>query len=215
MEGGGGDVGLLAVAEDGAGGVVEFDAALVGEVDLEGGGVVGREGLEEGDEVVGGGVGEVDALGMGDGDGLVEHGAEEVEHALGLEDGAEGELAGGGDGSQDGEQDEFVPEDVVDVVADLDLEAGGAEGVGDGLDAVGDAAGGFADGGSDFGVLVFDDAGFEDVGGEPGGAADDVFRSKNGCEGWDAVDAVLEGDDGGVWSLDGGAEELGGGHSVS
>ena len=41
-------------------------------------------------------------------------------------------------------------------------------------------AGGFADGGSDFGVLIFDDAGFEDVGGEPGGAADDVLFSEDG-----------------------------------
>ena len=86
----GGDSGLLGVAEDGAGGVVEFDAALVGEVDLEGGGVVGREGLDEGDEVVGGGVGEGDALGSGDGDGFVEHGAEEIEHAPGGEDGGRG-----------------------------------------------------------------------------------------------------------------------------
>ena len=90
---------MLGAAEDGAGGVVEFDAALVGEVDLEGGGVVGREGLKEGDEVGAGGVGEGDALGAGDGDGFVEHGAEEIEHALGGEDGAEGELAGGADGS--------------------------------------------------------------------------------------------------------------------
>ena len=58
--------------------------------------------------------------------GFVEHGAEEMEHALGGEDGAEGELAGGGDGSQDREQDELVPEDVVDVVADLGLDAAGA-----------------------------------------------------------------------------------------
>ena len=70
MEGGGGDVWFLGAAEDGSGGVVEFDAALVGEVDLEGGGVVGRENLKEGDEVVGG-VGEVDALGVGDGDGFL------------------------------------------------------------------------------------------------------------------------------------------------
>ena len=94
--------------------------------------------------------------------------------------GAEGELAGGGDGSQDGEQDEFVPEDVVDVVADLGLDARGAQGLADGLDAVGESAGWFADGGADFGVLIFDDAGLEDVGGEPGGAADDVIGSKNG-----------------------------------
>ena len=171
---------MVGAAEDGAGGVVEFDAALVGEVDLEGGGVVGREGLKQGDEVVGGGVGEVDVLGAGDDDGFVEHGSEEVEHALGGEDGAEGELAGGGDGSQDGKQDELVPEDVVNVVADLGLDAGGAQGLADGLDAVGDAAGGFADGGADFGVLIFDDAGFEDVGGEPGGAADDVLRTEDG-----------------------------------
>ena len=170
----------MGAAEDGAGGVVEFDAALVGEVDLEGGGVVVREGLEKGEEVLGGGAGEVDALGTGDGDGFVEHGAEEVEHALGREDGAEGELAGGGDGSQDGEQDEFVPEDVVDVVADVGFDAGGAQGLADGLDAVGDAAGGFADGGADFGVLIFDDAGLEDVGGEPGGSADDVPRAEDG-----------------------------------
>ena len=39
---------MLGAADDGAGGVVEFDAALVGEVDLEGGGVVGWEGLKEG-----------------------------------------------------------------------------------------------------------------------------------------------------------------------
>ena len=186
MEGGGGGLRIgLGAAEDGAGGVVEFDAALVGEVDLEGGGVVGGEGLEEGDEVVAGGVGEVDALGMGDGDGFVEHGAEEVEHAFCGEDGAEGGAGRAAvTGPQDGEQDEFVPEDVVDVVGDLDLEAGGAEGRGAMVWTRWEiAAGGFADGGPDFGVLVFDDAGFEDVGGEPGGAADDVFRSKNGCEG--------------------------------
>ena len=170
----------MGAAEDGAGGVVEFDAALVGEVDLEGGGVVGREGLEEGDEVVGGGPGEVDVLGAGDGDGFVEHGSEEVEHALSREDGAEGELAGGGDGSQDGEQDELVPEDVVDVVADFGFDAGGAQGLADGLDSVGDSAGGFADGGADFGVLILDNAGFEDVGGEPGGAANDVVRAEDG-----------------------------------
>ena len=152
----------------------------MGEVELEGGGVVGWEGLKEGDEVLAGGVGEGDALGSGDGDGFVEHGAEEIEHALGGEDGAEGELAGGADGSEDREQDEFVPEDVVDVVADLSLDACGAEGLGNGLDAVGDSTGGFADGGSDFGVLVFDDAGFGDVGGEPGCAADDVFWAKDG-----------------------------------
>ena len=124
--------------------------------------------------------GRCDALGSGDGDGFVEHGAEEIEHAPGGEDGAEGELAGGGDGSQDGKQDEFVPEDVVDVVADLGFDAGGAEGLGDGLDAGGDSAGGFADGGSDFGVLIFDDARLEDVGGEPGGAADDVLFAEDG-----------------------------------
>ena len=64
-------------------------------------------------------------------------------------------------------------------VGDLGLDAGGAEGLGDGLDAVGDASGGLADGGTDFGVLIFDDAGLEDVGGEPGGAADDVLFSEN------------------------------------
>ena len=32
----------------------------------------------------------------------------------------------------------------------------------------------------DFGVLIFDDAGFEDVGGEPGGAADDVLCAEDG-----------------------------------
>ncbi len=116
---------MLGAAEDGAGGVVEFDAALVGEVDLEGGGVVVREGLKEGDEVVRRGVGEADALGAGDGDGFVEHGAKEIKHALGGEDGAEGKLAGGGDGAEDGEQDEFVPEDVVDVVADFGFDASG------------------------------------------------------------------------------------------
>ena len=43
-----GTVGLLGAADYCAGGVVEFDAALVGEVDLEGGGVVGWEGFKEG-----------------------------------------------------------------------------------------------------------------------------------------------------------------------
>ena len=31
-----------------------------------------------------------------------------------------------------------------------------------------------------FGVLIFDDAGFGDVGGEPGGAADDVLGAEDG-----------------------------------
>ena len=56
LEGRSGGPGLLGAGEDGACGGVGFDAALVGEVDLEAGGVVGREGLEEGCEVVGGGV---------------------------------------------------------------------------------------------------------------------------------------------------------------
>ena len=41
-------------------------------------------------------------------------------------------------------------------------------------------AGGLADGGSNHGVLILDDAGFGDVGGEPGGAADDVLCAENG-----------------------------------
>lgn len=57
----------MGAAEDGVGGVVAFDSVLVDEVDLEGGGVVGLEGLKEGDAVVTGGVGEGDGLGAGDG----------------------------------------------------------------------------------------------------------------------------------------------------
>ena len=99
------------------------------------------------------------------------------------------------------------------MVADVGFDAGGAQGLADGLGAVGNAAGGFADGGADFGVLIFDDAGLEDVGGEPGGAADDVLRAENGCQGCHAVDAVLEGDDGGL-IVQGGSKELGGGLGV-